>query len=182
MKALETACDRRAAEIYFQAFLKPPQPSLTLFNHPQPIGARGRRGDGLAKIQKRDSFGGMQTQRRHTGANCATTRSTVSNGSRLLQNVDGRSSSARRFRDLVRAYEVEVGGTLSELERGLVRQAAILSLKTEQMQECIVRGEEVDSDTLIRLSGEARRILTSLRKRHNGRDPSSATAIEDLVA
>src|ERR1700687_674652 len=101
----------------------------------------------------------MQTQHRHTGANCATTRSAVSNRSRLLQNVDGRSASARRFRDLVAAFEAEVGGTLSELERGLVRQAAILSLKTEQMQECIVRGEVADCDTLIRLSGEARRIL-----------------------
>lgn len=113
----------------------------------------------------------------------ATTRSQISNGTRLLHNVDGRSASARRFRDLVQAYEAEIGGTLSELERGLVRQAAILSLKTEQMQESVVRGEDVDSDTLIRLSGEARRILQSLRKRHNGRDPSSsASAIEDLVA
>lgn len=124
----------------------------------------------------------MQHSRTANVTACATTRSKVSNGTRLLQNVDGRSSSARRFRDLVRAFEAEVGGTLSELERGLVRQAAILSLKTEQMQESIVRGDDVDSDTLIRLSGEARRILASLRKRHNGRDPSSATAIEDLVA
>jgi hypothetical protein len=124
----------------------------------------------------------MQHSRTTNTTACATTRSSISNGTRLLQNVDGRSASARRFRDLVQAYEAEVGGTLSELERGLVRQAAILSLKTEQMQESIVRGENVDSDTLIRLSGEARRILTSLRKRHNGRDTSSATGIEDLVA
>jgi hypothetical protein len=124
----------------------------------------------------------MQHSRTINTTACATTRSKVSNGTRLLQNVDGRSSSARRFRDLVHAFEAEIGGTLSELERGLVRQAAILSLKTEQMQGAVVRGEDVDNDTLIRLSGEARRILASLRKRHNGRDPSSATAIEDLVA
>lgn len=125
----------------------------------------------------------MQAQRRYTGANCATTRSAVSNRSRLLQNVDGRSSSARRFRDLVTAFEAEIGGELSELERGLVRQAAALSLKTEQMQESIVRGEAIDSDTLIRLSGEARRILTSLRKHQRGRDVSSSpSGIEELVA
>jgi hypothetical protein len=124
----------------------------------------------------------MQHPRTINATACATTRSQISNGTRLLHNVDGRSASARRFRDLVMAYEVEIGGTLSELERGLVRQAAALSLRSEQLQESIVRGEPVDSDTLIRLSGEARRILASLRKRHNGRDPSSATAIEDLVA
>jgi len=45
-------------------------------------------------------------------------------GSSRPANVDGRSAYARRFRDLVRAFEAEVGGTLSELERGLVRQAA----------------------------------------------------------
>src|SRR5258705_8679403 len=34
-------------------------------------------------------------------------RSRVTNGTRLLQGIDGRSASARRFRDLVRAYEAE---------------------------------------------------------------------------
>ena len=92
-------------------------------------------------------------------------RSKISNGTRLLANVDGRSAYARRFRDLVVAFEAEVGGTLTELERGLVRQAAAVSLKAELMQEALVRGEPVDDDALIRLSGEARRILTSLTTR-----------------
>jgi hypothetical protein len=111
-------------------------------------------------------------------------RSKISNGTRLLQNVDGRSAYARRFRDLVVAFEAEVGGTgtLTELERGLVRQAAALSLKTEQMQEAIVRGETVNSDTLIRLSGEARRLLSSLRKRHHGSRAPAPLDIGDLVA
>ena len=56
-------------------------------------------------------------------------RSKISNGTRLLANVDGRSAYARRFRDLIVAFEAEVGGTLTELERGLVRQAAAVSLK-----------------------------------------------------
>ena len=123
----------------------------------------------------------MQHDRTASLAPIATVRSKVTNGTCLLPNVDGRSANARRFRDLVRAFEVEIGGNLSELERGLVRQAAVLSLKTEQMQESIVNGKDVDSDTLIRLSGEARRILTSLRKRP-ARDRSAAGGIEDLVA
>ena len=54
-----------------------------------------------------------------------------------------RSSSARRFRDLVRSYEAELGGELSEAERSLVRQAVALQLQAERLQEAIVRGEAV---------------------------------------
>jgi len=100
----------------------------------------------------------------------------------LLANVDLRSSSARRFRDLVRSYEAELGGNLTELERGLIKQAAALSLRTEQMQEAIVRGDAVDADALIRLSSEARRILTSLQKRQSRTNAPAPTSIGDLVA
>jgi hypothetical protein len=112
-------------------------------------------------------------------------RSKISNG-RLLTSVDGRRAYARRFRDLVIAFEAEVGGTLGELERGLVRQAAAVSLRTEQMQEALVRGEKIDDDALIRMSGEARRILSSLsgttRKRHHNTRTPVPRDIEDLVA
>jgi hypothetical protein len=92
----------------------------------------------------------MQTTRDTLATQYATSRSKVSNGTRLLQNVDGRSSSARRFRDLVRAYETEVGGILSEVERGLIRQAAALTFKAEELQSDLVNGEPVDGDQLIR--------------------------------
>lgn len=124
----------------------------------------------------------MQHDRNDTVTALPTTRSKVSNGTRLLANVDLRSSSARRFRDLVRSFEAELGGQLSELERGMVKQAAALSLKTEQMQEAIVRGDTVDSDALIRLSSEARRILTSLRKRTGRANAAAPSDIGDLVA
>jgi hypothetical protein len=119
-------------------------------------------------------------------------RSKVSNGTRLLAaDIDGRSSHARRFRDLVRAFTAELGGTLSELERGLVRQAAAIVLKTEQMQEELVRGKSVDTDELIRLSSESRRVLAAItgtgrkQRHHNTRDNARASAprsIEDLIA
>ena len=70
-----------------------------------------------------------------------TNRSAVSNRSRLLENVDGRSATARRFRDICRAYELELGGPVSEVERDLIRQAAGLTLRSEQMQAAIVRGD-----------------------------------------
>jgi hypothetical protein len=45
----------------------------------------------------------------------------------------------------------------------LIRQAAGLTLRTEQMQAAIVRGEAVDNDQLIRLSSTAKRVLEAIR-------------------
>lgn len=97
----------------------------------------------------------------------ARARASVTNGTRLLAGVDGRSASARRFRDLVAELKAEYGGDreLTAAELGAIRQAAAMMLHAEQLQAAVVRGESVDSDTLIRLSGEARRLLASLRKR-----------------
>lgn len=129
----------------------------------------------------------MQVLRKHLAPGSATNRSAVTNGSRLLDGIDGRSAAARRFRDLVQAFETEIGGEQpSELERGLIRQAAALALRAEQLQAAIVRGEAVDDDHLIRLSGEARRLVDVLKAKTatrkvagNGQGPSD---VGDLVA
>jgi hypothetical protein len=77
--------------------------------------------------------------------------------------VDGRSSTARRFRDICHNYEIEAGGDITEVERDLIRQAAGLTLRAEQLQAAIVRGEPVDNDDLIRLSSTAKRLLEAIR-------------------
>lgn len=94
-------------------------------------------------------------------------RSAVTNGKRLLAGVDGRSATARRFRDLIAELTIEAGGGegLSAAQRSAIRQAAAILLRAEQVQADIVKGEPVDNDVLIRLSGEARRVLAGLRKR-----------------
>jgi hypothetical protein len=104
----------------------------------------------------------MQHDRALKSQVLATVRSKVSNGTRLLQNVDGRCAMARRFRDICRSYETEAGGDLSEVNRDLLRQAAGLTLRAEQLQSAMVRGEAVDTDQLIRLSSTAKRILGGL--------------------
>jgi hypothetical protein len=40
-------------------------------------------------------------------------RSRVSNGTKMLVGVDGRRSSARRFRDLIDTFSAELGDDLS---------------------------------------------------------------------
>jgi hypothetical protein len=62
--------------------------------------------------------------RRHIERSPATTCSAISNHSRLLHGIDGRSVAARCFRDICRTYELEADGDVTEVERGLIRQAA----------------------------------------------------------
>ena len=96
-----------------------------------------------------------------------TNRSRVTNGTRLLEGIDGRTPSARRFRDLIDSFASDLGGMqqLSEAERALVKQAASVTIRAEQLQAGIVRGETVDPDELIRLSNTSRRLLASIRRR-----------------
>jgi hypothetical protein len=79
----------------------------------------------------------------------------------LLQGVDGRTVGAVRFKRLVNSISADLGGmaALSEAERGLVRQAASLIMRAEQLQSAIARGEQVDPDELIRLTNTVRRTL-----------------------
>ena len=56
----------------------------------------------------------------------ARTRSAVTNHKDLLPGLDGRSATARRFRDLVNAFVADMGGLdrCSEIRLGLVRRLA----------------------------------------------------------
>src|SRR5687768_11729967 len=103
-----------------------------------------------------------------------TARSRVTNG-KQFDGVDGRSANARRFRDLVDAFSRDLGGMsqLTEADRSLVRQAATLTVRSEQLQAAIVRGEPVDPDELIRLTNTARRTLAGIRRKEQPKETIS---------
>src|ERR1700736_1631311 len=76
-------------------------------------------------------------------------RSRLSNGAKLLPMTDGRSATARRFKDLVEDIAADLGGKdhLSEGQRQLIRRAAMLSAESERMEALAARGEaEFDID------------------------------------
>ena len=78
-----------------------------------------------------------------------TLRSKVGNGHKLLPMTDGRSATARRFKDLVEDIAADLGGKdrLSEGQRQLIRRAAMLSAESERMEALAARGEaEFDID------------------------------------
>jgi len=123
----------------------------------------------------------MHDARKSLAMGCATSRSKISNGTRLHQNVDGRSSSARRFRDLLASLQVEIGGSLNEADQSLTRQAAMLLLKSEEMQAAAIRGEPIDSDQLIRLASTSKRILGVIAAKAAKRRPAG-NALADYLS
>jgi hypothetical protein len=69
----------------------------------------------------------------------------------------------RRLNRLMREFASDFAiDRLAAVEIELMRQVATLTVAAESRAAAIVRGEHVDDDKLIRLSAEARRILTRL--------------------
>jgi hypothetical protein len=123
----------------------------------------------------------MCSRRKLVVAPSKRTRAAVTNGSKAHQNVDERSSGARRFRDLVTAYSADLGDNLSEADLAMVRTAAALTLKSEQMQAQLAAGEEVDSDALIRLAGTTKRSLHAIGAKAADRKPGALSLAEYLA-
>jgi hypothetical protein len=107
-----------------------------------------------------------------------TNRARVTNGKCLLPNVDGRSSWARRFRDVIAAYSSDQGGEdhLSEGRRALIRRVACLQTELEILETkfALAGGAEAgDLDLYQRASANLRRLLEAIGLDRVPRDVSS---------
>ena len=98
-----------------------------------------------------------------------------------LPRSDGRTIAARRFCELVESFEKDLGGGLSEVEQSLVRQAANLVQVSERLQADVIAGVQVDTDAMVRISSEARRILGMLRAKAAKNKPAGPTLAEYLA-
>ena len=101
-------------------------------------------------------------------------RSAVSNGTRLfcVDGLDGRSQTARRFRDLVEAIGNDLGGVdhLSEGQKQLIRRAATLSIMAEAMEADAVRNLAFDGEAYGVLCDRLGRCLQRLGLERKARD------------
>jgi hypothetical protein len=89
-------------------------------------------------------------------------RSMVANRPLMTRGVDGRTASARRFRDIAQSLIDDLGGDVSESQMLLVRQAAMTSLVVERLQASLVSGGDADPELLIRLANTQTRSLQEL--------------------
>jgi hypothetical protein len=94
------------------------------------------------------------------GLAAPTTRSRLA-----IAELDGRSSQARKFKDVLRALAEDVGGVdnLTPRQSMTLRTAASLQFRIEELQAQIVRGESLNTGELTKLTGIVSRLLAGLR-------------------
>ncbi len=89
------------------------------------------------------------------------TKSRVTNGHDLLPGIDGRSATARRYRDILAALTSDQGGAdrISEARTQLCRRFAAAACLAEAVEAKLVGGEPIDlqehallASTLVRLA------------------------------
>src|SRR6267142_2769527 len=99
-------------------------------------------------------------------------RSAVTNHKDLLPGLDGRSATARRFRDLVNAFVADMGGLdcCSEIKLGLVRRLAATTVQAEMLEARMVNGEAIDVIQLCTLASTTVRISQRLGLERRSRD------------
>ncbi len=105
-------------------------------------------------------------------------RSRLGNGSILPAGVDGRSSAARRWKEIFRDSMAQTGGVRDSLCRSL----ASLTVQREALDAALARGESVDTALLVKLSGEIRRTMTRLGLDEEPAEDGTAQAIAALRA
>jgi hypothetical protein len=88
------------------------------------------------------------------------TRSKIANGRGYLASIDGRSSTARRYRDIASAIVQDLGG-MSEVSATtieIIRRFSAISVLAEQMESHLVNGMEVNSAELCLLASTLMRL------------------------
>src|SRR5437773_8183482 len=77
-------------------------------------------------------------------------RSRLTNDLFALPGIDGRSSEARRFRDILHGLVHDIGGEqeLTPTIRLLLRSAALQAVKVEIQQQLAITGGDVDAGDL----------------------------------
>jgi hypothetical protein len=93
-------------------------------------------------------------------------RSRIANGSALLQNTDGRSIWARRFRDVYEAHIADLGGEgeISEAEKSIARRVATMAVECERLEALFATAGAAtadEPDLYGRTANSLRRLLES---------------------
>jgi hypothetical protein len=120
--------------------------------------------------------GNKRVSRKRTSPTLACFKSSITTGTRLLHDVDGRSAWMRRLRDLIADHVSDLGGpdVLSTAEKALIRRAAMLTVQTELMEsrwnENNGEASPRQIETYQRTANTLRRLLESLGLRRRARD------------
>ena len=114
-----------------------------------------------------------------------TNRSRVTNGKGLfLENVDGRSALARRYRDILGQLTSDLGSDPSEAQSLIARRAVTLAVWCEKAESELASGNELDIGQFTTAANAMRRLLSDLGLERKLRDvtPSLSKYLEGKPA
>jgi hypothetical protein len=97
------------------------------------------------------------------------TRSRISNGSAVL-NADGRSTAARRYRDVLAELISDMGGDPSGAQTAIARRASALCVVCEQAEAEMVAGGVLDLAEFTTAANSLRRLLSDLGLERRAKD------------
>jgi hypothetical protein len=110
-------------------------------------------------------------------------RSSVTNGSKLLAGIDGRSGWVRRCKDVIAAHLSDIPDPTAA-ERSLIRRAAVLTTELERLEVTFATAGEANPEALDlygRTSGNLRRLLEAVGLQRRAREvgPTLADIIKE---
>lgn len=101
----------------------------------------------------------------HGTTNKVVVRSAISRGVRLFEKrLDMRTPRGRRFKDLIDIYSDAVGTTLTEAQRMLIRDLAMLQCLSEQLQATFIEADTIAQEELTQYSRLSTNIKASLKR------------------
>lgn len=92
--------------------------------------------------------------------------SKVGNNHSLLEGIDGRTKGARRYRELLARFSLELASKnrrpVQEHEMTLLRRAVSLAMLCEQQDTRLANGEQVDGGEYAAITNAFRRLLNDV--------------------
>lgn len=92
------------------------------------------------------------------------------NGAVMLSGVDGRTTQARRFKEIFANLAQDIGGDPSEAQKAIAARAATLAVWCEQAEVEFASGGELDVATYSTVSNAMRRLLSDLGLERRAKD------------
>ena len=113
-------------------------------------------------------------------------RTRVTSGADYLRNIDGRSATALRMKEIATALVTDAGGMarVSEARAALIRRFATLAVQAEAMEARLVNGADLDVSEYSLLVSTMVRVATRLGLHRVSREttPDLATYVATLNA
>ena len=101
-----------------------------------------------------------------------TAMSRVGNGSDVLPGIDGRSATARRYREILSAITLDLGGQLTETQNAVARRAAALAIWCEEREAEMVNGNTLEIAEYTTAANALRRLMSDLGYQRVSKDVS----------